>query len=168
MTESPPDLAQERTSRKLKIALILSLGLNLIILGVIGGAIIHGGPDGKGPRFRDVGFGPFTEALTQEDRTALRRSFVQEGGNPREMRREMREGFAEMLAALRAQPFDAERLRTVVASMQSRMQSRIDMGQSLLTDRIVAMTPQERLGFADRLEETMKRGPKPKEPPPEG
>ncbi|PZR00234.1 MAG: hypothetical protein DI533_06495 [Cereibacter sphaeroides] len=169
MAEQVPDpvATPRRLSPKaMKIVLILSLGLNLVTLGVVGGAMVHGMSERDKPKFRDLAFGPFTEALSPEDRQALRRAFRQDGGNPRDIRQEMQQGFADLLTALRAEPFDAGALRAVFAAMQARMQARMDFGQRLLADRIVAMTPEARTQFAERLEELMKRSPKRGDPPP--
>jgi hypothetical protein len=61
---------------------------------------------------------------------------------------------------LRADPFDAEALRNVVANQGDRMAARLALGQDLILARIAAMTPAERAAFADRLERRLERGPK--------
>lgn len=145
--------------RKLRIALAVSVALNLLIIGLVAGAALRDG----GPRdrmVRDLDFGPFTEALRPEDREGLRRDFIRQAPDMRDMRRQMREDFATVLAALRAEPFDAEALRDVVANQGERMAARLALGQDLILARIAAMTPAERAAFADRLERRLERGPK--------
>lgn len=154
---SPPP-ATPKSGRKLRIALAVSVALNLLIVGLVAGAMLRGGPPDR--MVRDLDFGPFTEALTSEDRDALRRDFIRQAPDLRDMRRQMRDDFRSVLAALRADPFDAEALRDVVANQGDRMAARLALGQDLILARIAAMTPAERAAFADRLERRLERGPK--------
>lgn len=147
-----------RSGKGLRIALAVSVALNLLILGLVAGAVLRdGGPRGR--MMGDVAFGPFTEALAPEDRAALRRDFVQRMPGMRDMRRQMRTDFAGLLAALRAEPFDMEAVRGLIAGQSDRMAERLALGQDLLVARIGAMTPAERVAFADRLEQRLRRGP---------
>jgi uncharacterized membrane protein len=154
---SPPP-ATPKSGRKLRIALAVSVALNLLIVGLVAGAMLRGGPPDR--MVRDLDFGPFTEALTSEDRDALRRDFIRQAPDLRDMRRQMRDDFRSVLAALRADPFDVEALRDVVANQGDRMAARLALGQDLILARIAAMTPAERAAFADRLERRLERGPK--------
>lgn len=146
------------SGKGLRIALAVSVALNLLILGLVAGAVLRdGGPRGR--MMGDVAFGPFTEALAPEDRAALRREFVQRLPGMRDVRRQMRADFAGLLAALRAEPFDMEAVRGLIAGQSDRMAERLALGQDLLLGRIGAMTPQARADFADRLEDRLRRGP---------
>ncbi|MBC2837094.1 periplasmic heavy metal sensor [Gemmobacter straminiformis] len=147
------------SGRGVRIALAVSVALNLLIVGLVAGAVLRDG----GPRGRMMGeldFGPFTEALTREDRDALRQAFVERMPDMRDMRRQMRTDFAALLAALRAEPFDPAALREVMANQSSRMQERLQIGQSLMLERLEAMSPEARAAFADRLEERLRHGPR--------
>ena len=148
--------------RRLRIALIASLGVNLLVLGTVAGAVFLG--PGDGPRrfeVRDIGFGPFDRALTREDRDALRQAFVERAGTMREGWRQMRADLEQFLAILRADPFDPAALQAVAELQADRMEERFALGQDLLVQRIAAMTEAERLAFADRLEDALRR---PREP----
>ena len=160
-TPSPSDaMRPSRRTWWLRTALIVSLGVNLSVAGLVGGAFLRHGGERGGPMGRDLGFGPFTEALSAEDRAALAKAFVAAGGSPREMRRGMRAEFGRLVETMRAQPFDEGELRAAFASLQSHGRERLDLGQRLLADRIVAMQPDARRQFADRLEGLLARGPK--------
>jgi uncharacterized membrane protein len=145
------------SGRGLKIALGLSLMLNLAVAGVVAGAALNQRAPGRADVVRDLGFGPFTEALSDEDRTALRRSFLREVPDFRDMRRTMRTDLVDMLAVLRAEPFDPAALESVFARQNARMSERLALGQRLLFDRVAAMTPAARAAFADRLEQSLMR-----------
>jgi uncharacterized membrane protein len=155
----PMPVAPVPPARWLKLAFFLSLALNLATLGVVGGAMLHGPRDQMRPMGRDLGFGPFTEALSPEDREALARAFRDRGGSQRDIRRDFRAEFGNLLTALRADPFDPDQIRGVFERMQLRGQERMQLGQQLLADRILNMSSDARARFADRLEEQMSRIP---------
>lgn len=153
-----------KPGKGLRIALGLSLALNLLVAGLVAGAVLRDG----GPRermVRDLDFGPFTEALSPNDRDELRRDFVQRAPDLRGMRQAMQADLETFLAALRTEPFDPAALAQVLASQQGRMARRVELGQELLLDRLTAMDPAERAAFADRLERRLRRGGGPEDGP---
>jgi uncharacterized membrane protein len=144
----------------MKVLLAVSLAINLGVLGLVGGAALRGAGDRGRPDVRDIGFGPFTEALSPQDRQELRGAFLRDGGNPRAMRQMMRSQVGTLLQVLRSEPLQEADLRAVFSQFQQRWQERLDLGQRLLADRIIAMSPDDRARFADRLEEVVARGGK--------
>lgn len=151
-------VAAPKAGRGMKIALILSLTLNLLILGIVGGAMFaHGGPDGPG-RIRDVGFGPYTEALSGEDRKALREAFIKAAPDFRKGREEAQADVARLAAAIRAEPYDRAAVEAVMADQGQRIEKRLMLGRGLFLDRLDAMGPEGRAALAGRIEEMrMKR-----------
>lgn len=150
-------VAAARGGRGVRIALGVSVALNLLVVGLVAGAVLRDG----GPRermVRDLDFGPFTEALSREDRAALRRAFLQRSPGMQDMRQQMRQDFRALLAALRAEPFDPDALRGVLVNQQARMAERVSLGQELMLERLSVMAPQERAAFADRLEQRLRHG----------
>ncbi|QYZ68525.1 periplasmic heavy metal sensor [Neotabrizicola shimadae] len=143
--------------RGLKIALAVSVALNLAVAGLVAGAVLKSGPM-RDQMVRDLGFGPFAEALSDSDRKELRRAFVDRSPGLRDLRETLRKDMAGVLAALRAQPFDPAALRAALEVQTERLTGQMQMGQLLLAERIDSMSEAERLAFADRLEESMKRG----------
>ncbi|MGL5361762.1 MAG: periplasmic heavy metal sensor, partial [Bosea sp. (in: a-proteobacteria)] len=91
------------SSRGLRIALALSVALNLAVVGVVGGALLRrdDGAQGRG-MVRDLGFGQFNQALTPEDRAELRQRFVRQAPGLFHDRKAMRADLDALLAALRA------------------------------------------------------------------
>lgn len=157
MDAGKTEVGTVRGGRGLRIALGISVALNLLVAGLVAGAVLRDG----GPRermLRDLEFGPFTEVLSREDRDGLRRDFLARSGGFRDMRAEMRSDFDALLGALRAEPFDIGAARAVLEAQQTRMQSRLALGQELLLERVAAMTPAARAAFADRLEERLRHG----------
>ena len=139
----PPVPAVPATSRGVKIALALSVALNLAVAGLAVGAWLGDGRHHGMPR--DMSFGPFSAALDDTDR---------------EQRAAARAEFETLLATLRADPFDAAALKAALAALEARNAERLDLGRSLIETRLVEMTPEERAAFADRLEKHLRRGGK--------
>jgi uncharacterized membrane protein len=142
------------TPRGVKIALALSVALNLGVAGLAVGAWLGDGPHRGMPR--DMSFGPFSEALDDDDRKAIRKALLSRLGEFREQRDAARAEFEALLVALRADPFDAGALKTALAALEARNAERLELGRSLIETRLIEMTPQERAAFADRLEKGLK------------
>lgn len=150
-----------KPGRSMRIALAVSVALNLAVVGVIVGAAFQkdGGPGGG--NVRDLGFGPYTEALSREDRAALRSAFLAKNPDLRAARDSMRDDINEVLAALRADPFEPSRLQAALGAQTERMSGQLVTGQQLMSDFFVQMSTEARLGFADRLEAGLRRPRKP-------
>ena len=139
----------------------LSLTANLLVVGLIGGAALrHAFEEGGGGPMavRDLGFGPFTAALSRDDRDALRRSFTIRAGELRDLRPAGRAEFDRLLAALRAVPFDLAVVKAEMSRQRERMAERLGLGQDLLVERIAAMSDAERADFADRVAGALRHG----------
>ncbi len=142
-----------------KIVLFVSLALNLLIVGLVVGALLNGPRDrDRNPALRDLGFGPFVQALPRADRRALGDALLRQAGAFRENRAEMRASFEAFLGALRAEPFDAVALRRIVTDQQARITERQSLGRQLLLERIEAMNVAERADYADALDKSLRRG----------
>lgn len=137
-----------RLSLTLRVVFALSLGLNLLVAGLVAGAWWRVGPH-DGPR---VG-GPAALylALPREERHALRAEM--RGTIDRDGRR-MRE---PVIAALRADPFDPEALATTLAAQSDAMAQAQTRMRALWLDRVAAMSPAERAAYAYRLQDMWER-----------
>ena len=141
----------------IKVALAISLALNLAVAGMVAGTVLRArGPDGgHSLAVRDLNFGPFTEALTREQRRAMLRGFAAEGNGLRAMRAEMRADFDNVLAVLRGTPFDAAALQSAFDAQNRKLTDRVNTGRKALVDLIIAMTDAERAEFTKRLEDAL-------------
>ncbi|WP_413876464.1 periplasmic heavy metal sensor [Albidovulum sp.] len=134
-------------------ALVVSLGLNLFVAAAVLGAGLRHHREG-----RDVGFGPYTEALSREDRAALRDAFMAAAPDLRDRRRAMAEDMARLAAALRAEPWDPAVAEAVLSQQGERAEERFALGRRLFLERLGGMTPDARTALADRIEHGMARG----------
>jgi len=158
MTETPsPDSAPDRRGRRgLSLALGLSVVLNLLLLGLIAGGLArgHAGRFG-GP---DAGLGPLASALTADDRKAMRDGFMRMGQNWRTYRAAAAEDARSLAAIIAAEPFDRAAAQAVLDRQTQSVGQRMQASQSLLLDRISALSPPERQAFAARLLKALDKG----------
>jgi uncharacterized membrane protein len=147
----------DKTSKRLRWALVASLAVNFAVAGMVIGARFHNdGP--RGGFARELNFGAFTEALSHEDRDKLRAAVMAKAPDMRAARRQMREDMAAVLTALRATPFDANALEAALSVQNRRMASQLELGQGLLREFLLSMSAEARSAFADRLEDRLRRG----------
>jgi|GEM_PF-135646 len=141
----------------MRLALVASLAANLLVAGVVVGAMLDG--HGGGPRgvIGDIGLGPFTGAFAPEDRKAMREAFMARAPDLRAMRDQERQDFRAVLDALRAEPYDPAAMRAALQRLSDRLGARMDLGRDILLERLDAMPPAARAAFADRLEAALER-----------
>jgi len=142
----------------LRVVLGASLALNLLVLGLVGGAMLrYGGPEGVRPPPRSVGAALF-RALPGEDRRALREhsSVTMKGmkNGPHARQMELARALGE---ALRATPFDLEALAALLDRQAAQRVGVQKSVQQALLERVAAMSAPDRQAYADRLEHAMSR-----------
>ncbi|WP_377507464.1 periplasmic heavy metal sensor [Octadecabacter sp. R77987] len=141
--------------RKTRIVLVISLALNLLVVGVVAGGLLSGrGGDG---RRVDLSLGPYARALDPSDVSAIRTEMRGRGPDLRRDRRAMIEDTRNFVAALRADPYDAETAAEILSRQRGRVAQFQALGQELVLDRIARMSVEGRAAFADRLEQEMGR-----------
>ena len=152
----PPEASVPATSRGVKIALAVSVALNLAVAGLAAGAFLRDGPHRGMPR--DMSFGPFSEALDDADRKSIRQALMERMGEFREQRQAAKAEFEALLVALRADPFDPAAMQAALSAIEARNSQRLELGRSLIEARLTEMSPEARKAFADRLEKALRRG----------
>jgi len=150
-----PATDDRRAGRRLRIALFVSLALNIAVAGMVVGAIFRHGGDWSRPPTADFSYRPLTDAFSDSDRAALRQSFSARSDQVRAWRAERAAQNEALLAMLRAEPLDIGAIEARFAEERTRAAERAAFGQTLILDRIAAMTAEERAAFADRLEHEM-------------
>ncbi len=162
-SQSPPTPPAGEPTRQarpgwMKIALVVSVALNLGVAGLVLGAWLGDGQHAGMPR--DLSFGPFSEALSDADRRALRKDLMGRAGEFRSSREAAHAEFAALLDALRSDPFDPAAMTAALTAIETRNAERLDLGRSLIEARLIEMSAAERSAFADRLEQALRRGGK--------
>lgn len=141
--------------RALRVALGVSVALNLAVLGIVAGVAIN--HPREGDPSRGFAFGPFNGALTPEDRRALRREFREAMPDLRQSFGRMRAEFGQMQGILRAEPYDPAAFAALLENQRARGDRMMATAQRLIADHVAAMSPPDRRAFADRLAEQMER-----------
>ena len=148
------------SGRWIKIALAVSLALNLAVVGLISGAVLRSGDGGRNegpPALRSLGLGPFAQALSREDRDEVRDRIEGTGIALRDERRAIGRALRQVEQALRADPFDRDAVDAAFASSRALVVSLQEIGHTALLDQIETMSAAEREDLADGLARAMRR-----------
>ena len=146
-------------SRWLRTALVLSLALNLLLVGLAVGAAVNYRTSGGPPRNFDLSVGLLGRAMSPEDRQAVSEALREMPRGHTPGRRDMAALMGELTGVLRAEPFDAGAF-TAMLDRQGQLWSDVQKtGQSVVVARIAAMTAEQRAAFADRIDAQLSRGP---------
>jgi len=146
----------------MRVALALSLGLNLLVAGTVAGSFLGARPGPPRPP-DDIGrgmIGPYGRAFSDEDKAALRSAIREELPQLRENRAAVRKLFDELQQALRAEPYDHARVTAIVEAQHQRLNDQVTRMRGVMLDRLAGMTHDERVGFADRLAAELRHGPR--------
>ncbi|WP_296477840.1 periplasmic heavy metal sensor [Roseinatronobacter sp.] len=136
----------------LKLALVVSLVLNVLVIGMLWGVMTRTTQQGSLLRSS-------VAALPAQDRRELRRAT---GAILREARRQS-EGSAgapqQMLTALRAEDFDPEAFSDALRQAQDRLLRISNQMHDQLLEKVSAMSLEERHAYAASLEDRIKTRP---------
>jgi len=133
-----------------RFVLAVSLALNLLVIGAIGGAFMRfGGPPGAMNERMSIGRALYG-ALPKEDRRALRATRRQsvDRGTMRQTRI-----WPELDAALRADPFVPATVETLLLQHAAALDKRQSAMRAGWLTILSEMTEAERVAYADRLQE---------------
>lgn len=141
-----------------KWLLIASLGLNLALLGLIGGALLHGPPGPPPP----PGLWQYGKALPEPYRKDLGEALRQSHGDWKGPRNALRGQRAALADALVAQPYDPGAVGAVLAREPRLSDELAVRGARMLLDQIARMSPEDRAAYAEALRQKPldDRGPK--------
>ncbi len=141
--------------RWMTILLVVSLGLNLLVLGAALGLALKGGHGWRGGP--PSGVGALHRALGPEDREVLRArmkdAFRDAPGGRAAFRGEM----DALVSLLRAESFDAAAADAHMAQLREMYGARMDRAQGLLVSYWDEMGAEARAAYADRLEAELQR-----------
>lgn len=153
---------EKKQRRPLRGLLVVSLALNLAVVGIVGGAFIAHKrfDDDDGPRVSDRFGTPYIKALTRDDRRAVGRAIrdgYRKGGYSPVSSKQL---YQQTLEVLRAENFDVEAFGAVLREIDRSSEGWRDLARDQLVTRVAAMSPEARARYADKLEHEMTRGPR--------
>ncbi len=142
------------TKRGLKWLLIGSLALNMVLIGLIGGA---GLKSRQGSARMDVGIGPITQFLTPDDRKAIGKSLRGRNDGRGPNRRDDKAFSEALVNALRADPFDRGAAEAAISQRRERGRNAGELVEAAFLDRLAEMSLDAREILAKRIEAPRKR-----------
>ena len=162
VTSAPPSATG---ARWIKIALVASLGLNLLVVSLVLGAALgrerhmdrHDRDRSEIPR--EFMRSPFLGALDPDDRRTVGRGLMRDEGSLRENRAELRARFERLLAAIRTEPFDRAAIEAILDEQRAAGARRLEIAEEAVLDRLSAMSPEGRAAYTERLDRSLRRGP---------
>jgi uncharacterized membrane protein len=158
MPETPrtPPPRTRGAGRGIKIALAVSLALNLLVAGLVGGAVLRrGGPD-EAPAIRALGLAPFAIALPREGRDDMRHRIEADAPRLRAERARIGDSLREVRRALLAEPFDREAAEAALSNSREAAMALQAYGHDALLDTLEGMSAEERSAMAERLGRAMR------------
>lgn len=148
--------SQMKSTWWLRALLVGSLALNLVVVGVVVGVLVkHGHPSG-GPRF-DLTVGPLTRAMEEPQRDGVRAALRDRGVFRAMDRSAMRTDQQDLIATLRADPFDDAAFRAILSRQRVRLAAGQETVADVVSDQIARMSAPQRAAFADRLGAQLRR-----------
>jgi len=153
--------APRRAGRGVKIALGVSLALNLLVIGAVGGAVLSGGPDGRMrdrlDMMRSLGLGPLGMALERDDRDEIAARIAVDRADLQGARRALLEATLTFSEAVAAVPFDRAAAAAALEAQRGHVAGLQERGHAALLDQLEAMPQAARDAFADRLRRALNR-----------
>lgn len=157
MADAPP--TRSGAPLWVRITLIVSLALNLLIIGAIVGALLGRGKPGDDPRAaRDLAAAPFVMALERGERRELLARMREQSEPMRENRAMLRARFEALLTALRDEIFDRDRIEELLSGQREVATARQQIGEVVLLDHLEMLSLEDRRAYASRLDGSLRRG----------
>lgn len=145
------------SSRGIRIALVASLALNLLFVGLVVGAAVNWRSGGGPPRSFDLSVGPLGRALEPEDRRAIAEALRDRTRSAPSSRSDREAMAREVVQLLREEPFDLDRFADLLSAQRRFGQEVQAAAQTAFVTRIAGLSAQERADFADRVERQLGR-----------
>ena len=137
-----------------KILFGISLALNLLIVGALGGAMLR---VGKGPVVKHRASGNlYMRALNFEDKKALRKELFKNKDSRKVIRAKEHSSYSSAVKILRKYPFDREAFEDLLDQQTKYSKSRPSSARAVLITQIENMTKEERLIYSKRLEDLIR------------
>lgn len=145
--------------RWVRAVLVISLGLNLLVIGAVGSAFLfRDGPPRHAREGERAIAAPYIGAFERADKREMRREMRKRLAGHKQTRAANAKDYAEFLSVLRADPYDDKEAKRILERQMARTLDIQKVGREIALQRIGAMTAQERAAYALRVEEVLQRG----------
>ena len=134
-----------------KILFSVSLALNLLIVGVLGGAFMR---KGKGPTANHLPSGfLYMRALDFKDKRALRKEILRSNDGRKLVKDRNHDSFNSAVVILKTHPFDRAAFENLLDEQAKHAKLRQSAARTAVFNHIENMTKEERLTYAQRLKD---------------
>ena len=145
------DSANPKRRNLWKILFGVSLALNLLIVGALGGAFMR---KGKGPTADHLASGfLYMRALDLKDKRALRKEILRNKDGRKLVKDRNQASFNSAVGILKSHPFDRAAFENLLDEQVKHAKLRQDSARIALVNRIENMTKEERRVYAQRLKD---------------
>lgn len=151
-----PLSAPAKSGRGLRWALILSLATNLLVAGLLIGAIAAGGGIKARGMAMQPGLGMLSEGLSMKDRQALREKLRGQSEGFKQDRGAMQQDFLALADALQAPEWDRSAAQAILTRSAERGAARMSAGREVVLDYLQGLTPEARAAIGARLAARLK------------
>ena len=140
--------------RKLRLALMASLALNVLIIGLVAGTLCFSrlGPGHDGPGPKGSGLFGFAHTLPRERSDMIRQKLADSKPNMETLRQGIRDARLGVRTALIAEPFDQAKVNDALESVVQAEANEKRAKVAVLADTVSQLTPEERRQLHDWLE----------------
>lgn len=146
----------------LRVVLVLSLALNLVVIGGVTGLALRFGRSGPPPLFAEGPGSPMILALSHGHRKAIGRS-IRQAHQERSGAARGRAGYyLDLVALLEAEPLDLEALREAGAGLDARSALHRELARDVWLDQVARMSTDERRAYAGRMRAIVSRAKPPR------
>lgn len=144
--------------RRLRLALMASLAVNVLIVGSVAGALLFGRHHGwKGPGPMGFALSSFTQTLPAERSEALRQYIESEEATLATLRKAKYDARSAARALLAVEPFDEAQFKAALERAVEADLAEKKARSALLADTAARLTPEERLQLHRWFEERRER-----------
>ena len=134
-----------------KILFGISLAINLLIIGALGGALSRAG---KGPMIQHRASGLlYIRALNFEDKKVLRKKLFRNKDSRKIIRAKEHSSYSSAVKILKKDPFDRKAFEDLLDEQTRYSKSKPSSARAALVAQIANMTKEERLVYSQRLED---------------
>jgi len=137
----------------LRVVLVLSLAMNLVIIGGAVGLALRFGHSGPPPLLSEGPGSPMIRALSHEHRRSIRKAHKDRA----EPARDKTQYYTNLVALLEAEPLDLDALRDASAALDNSFELRRDVARDIWLGQVSAMSAEDRKAYAIRMRDILSR-----------
>lgn len=145
-------MAEAKKSSWVKIALGLSLALNVFFIGLTGGKLFQAKPEG-----RNTAPNSFLATLSDDRKTEVQAYFAKMREDRKSSRQNTRASWAKVREAMTAVPYDRAAME---AAMEGVIEARTERSQkryAQMVEFVSTMSDEERVAFSDAMRERWRK-----------